>query len=271
MKLMIQYILKKAINTAKLMPDNIKLPILKAFVSVRMRLYWFSMKKMWQYHYLIDLKKNIKIAFNIEPHPFDIYVVIWYLKKYSPQVWHIIIDGWWFHGIVWLYLAKLVWPTWKVFIFEPDPVNYVELDKNIKLNNATNVIALQKWIWSESSTMDFIVQWQWSSVYIPSEWVQLKNVCKVELVNPVEELKKYGINKIDFVKMDIEWAEIDVIEWMKNYLKTNNVNFAIASYHVLPWETEKTCKKLESLFHEVWYEYKTGFFGHLTTYAAKKR
>lgn len=267
---MIRMISKTVINLAKLLPDSIKIHILTIFVSIRARVYWFSIKKIGNYYYLIDSKKKIKVWFHIKPHIFDIYVIIWYLKKYTPKQGDIIIDWWWFHGIFWLYLSKIIGPTWKVFIFDPDPINFHELEKNIKLNHADNVIALQKWIRSEKFTMDFIVQWQWSSVFIPSDLQNNKNVCKVELVNPVSELQKHWIHKIDFIKMDIEWAEINVVEWMKEYLKNHNVNFAIASYHILPWNNEKTAKKLERFFHEIWYQYETKFFGHLTTYAAKK-
>jgi len=267
---MIRIISKTVINLAKLLPDSIKIHILTIFVSIRARIYWFSMKKIGNDYYLIDRKKKIKVWFHIKPHIFDIYVIIGYLKKYTPKKWDIIIDWGWFHGIVWLYLAKIVGPTWKVFIFDPDPINFHELERNINLNKADNVIALQKGMRSKNSTMDFVIDWQWSSVYIHNEKKHKEKICKVELVNPVIELKKYWIENINFIKMDIEWAEVDVIEGMKEYLKDHNVNFAIAAYHILPWDTEQTAKKLEKIFHEIGYQYETWFFAHLTTYAAKR-
>lgn len=267
---MIHYIQKTIINLAKLMPDSIKMPILNIFVKIRMRFYWFSMKKKWNHYSLIDHKKNINVSFYVKPHIFDIYVVIGYLKMYTPKIGDIIIDWWWFHGIVWLYIAKIIGPTWKVFIFEPDPINFHELEKNIALNELTNVVALQKWMRSKNMSMDFIIQWQASSLFIEKKVKWRENICKIELVNPIVELQKHWINRINFVKMDIEWAEIEVVKWMENYLKTHNVNFAIASYHILPWEKEKTCKELERIFHKIWYQYTTWFDGHLTTYAAKK-
>lgn len=266
---MINYIKKTIINTAKLMPNWIKFFILNIFVHIKMKLLWLDMKKIWDYYYLIDNNKKIKIAFCIKPHVFDIYVIVWYLKKYNPKEWDIIIDWGGFHWIVWMYLAKIVGKKWKVFIFEPDPINFHELEKNISINKFDNIIAIQKWMRNVSENIDFIIDWQWSSIYI-EESKKTKKICKVEVVNPILELEKYWINHIDFIKMDIEWAEIKVVEWMEEYLKKNNVNFAIASYHILPWEKEQTNKKLESIFKKIWYQYETSFYEHLTTYAAKK-
>jgi len=47
---------------------------------------------------------------------------------------------------------------------------------------------------------------------------------------------KYNINKVDFIKMDIEGFEEYAIKGMKNTIKNNNVKMAICCYHTIDQE-----------------------------------
>lgn len=44
-------------------------------------------------------------------------------------------------------------------------------------------------------------------------------------------LKDLKIDKVDFITMDIEGAEIEALEGAKETLRNNDVKLAIASYH----------------------------------------
>jgi 3-dehydroquinate dehydratase len=62
------------------------------------------------------------------------------------------------------------------------------------------------------------------------------------LDNILEEL---GVTRVDFIKMDIEGAEIQALEGMERTLKENDVRLVIAAYHevdgkptwktIVPW------------------------------------
>jgi arsenate reductase-like glutaredoxin family protein len=68
--------------------------------------------------------------------------------------------------------------------------------------------------------------------------------------------------------MDIEGAEIEVLEGAKDFLRNKNIHFAIASYHHR--NGEQTYKTLEKIFAEIGYQAETGFHRHLTTWARKQ-
>ena len=63
------------------------------------------------------------------------------------------------------------------------------------------------------------------------------------------------INKLDFVKMDIEGAEIEALEGCIVTIKSLSPNFAIASYHIV--NGEPTYIKLEKFFEKIKYPYRT--------------
>ena len=66
--------------------------------------------------------------------------------------------------------------------------------------------------------------------------------------------------------MDIEGAEVEVIEAASPIMETFKPKFTIASYHER--KGKKSCELLEPLFHRAGYHTRTGFPQHLTTYAS---
>lgn len=58
--------------------------------------------------------------------------------------------------------------------------------------------------------------------------------------------------KIDFIKMDIEGAEIEAIKGAKQLIKNYKPAFSIAAYHVV--DGERTYKKLEKMFKKLNYK-----------------
>jgi hypothetical protein len=75
---------------------------------------------------------------------------------------------------------------------------------------------------------------------------------------------------VDFIKMDIEGAEIEAIRGAIRTLKENNVHLAIASYHWC-WGGRRTADVLKKMFPEYGYNVSTGYPIHLTTYAWRER
>jgi hypothetical protein len=81
------------------------------------------------------------------------------------------------------------------------------------------------------------------------------------------ELEMIGINKVNFIKMDVEGSELEAIKGAEQTLKNNDVHLAIASYHIINSQPSFTeLEKLLTLFN---YKAVTAFPEHLTTYAAK--
>ncbi|MDY9922943.1 FkbM family methyltransferase [Methanobacterium sp.] len=189
-----------------------------------------------------------------------------YLNEFPIKNGQIVIDGGAYQGVFTLIASQLVGDEGKVVAFEPDKENYEKLLENIKLNNIKNVITLKRGLWKEDTFLEFNNTHNDSSSFICDK--NSVNTIEVAVVSLDEELKRLNLNKIDFIKLDVEGSELEVIEGSENLLKKNNVNLAIGSYHVI--NGEKTCYKLEKMLRKLGYKTKTSFPQHLTTYACKE-
>ncbi len=238
--------------------------------------------KIWCYNCNIK-NKDIKMSytngyFNIALKDFnfkcyDNFFYEWhcvkgYLRSYSPKSGDTVLDIGAGFGDFSLYASKLVGNTGLIIAFEPDPKNFERLRKNIELNNLTNVRAVKKLVLdSDREKIPFnCLGKDCSSIKL-----SLDNNDKVEFIPAVsldKEIERMNIKKINFIKMDVESAEVDILKGCAKLMKNNPINFAIASYH--PWNNKESYHELEKIFKARGYEYKTEYPVHLTTYAWPK-
>jgi len=218
---------------------------------------------------ILDKDRRIKGKFSnllLIKHSDCINELQGYVKNYLPKEGDVVIDAGSFYGIFAIYAAKLVGKKGKVICFEPEETNFKLLKKNIKINKLKNVILIKKGLWNKETILKFKCHGADSRLAFFDKEEELCNQVKVTNLDKI--YKDLSLQKIDFVKMDIEGAEIQAIEGAREIMKEKNIHFAIASYHVV--NGEKTCIKLEQMFKKIGYSAKTEYPEHLTTYAHKK-
>ena len=189
-----------------------------------------------------------------------------YLAGYSLKKGDIVIDGGAYIGEFALYAAKAVGREGKVIAFEPDGNMYKKFLANIKLNRIENIIAVNKGLWSSDGDLKFVGDniKGYSFMLGPDAGGEV-NVPVVSLDNELARLK---IEKVDFIKADVEGAELELIKGAQGTLAASRVNLAIAAYHVL--DGEKTSGRVEKMLRDMGYNADTAHPGHLTTYARPK-
>ena len=129
-------------------------------------------------------------------------------------------------GYFTLILAKLVGPTGKVFAFEPDPRNLALLKKNVEYNNYKNVIIVPKAVSDVNDKCTLYVgqkTFGQNRIYKPKK---TKNQNFIPIDSETVRLDDFFktnnlLNKISFIKMDIEGAEFLALNGMKEILKLN--------------------------------------------------
>ena len=124
-------------------------------------------------------------------------------------------------GLHTLNMARIVGNTGQVFAFEPDPSNFKILGKNVKVNNYKNIILEQKAVGDKHGRAT-LYQSDDPGRHRIFPQTKAKGQVQVELTS----LDKYFIDsnlvdKINFIKIDIEGLEFSVLKGMENILKNN--------------------------------------------------
>ena len=97
----------------------------------------------------------------------------------------------------------------RIFCFEPSPSNYLILKKNIELNNSKNIFASNKAVTSNGEKVKIYISSVNSaanSIYAPK-----KNFIEAQSITLERIFNSNKIKKCDFLKMDCEGAEYDII------------------------------------------------------------
>jgi len=142
----------------------------------------------------------------------------------------------------------------KVIAIEPDPINFEILQKNIKNNKLFNVVAVQAAVGNENKKME---------IYESKENYGDHRMWGNGPTKPVfcrrldDLLKELEYKKIDFIKMDVQGFETEVIEGGKNMIEKNK---PIIFFEYWPWGNKKAgsdIKKMMDFFRKI---YKKIFF-----------
>ena len=124
-------------------------------------------------------------------------------------------------GLHTLNMARIVGNTGQVFAFEPDPSNFEILKKNVKINNYRNIILEQKAVGDKHGRTTLYQSDHPGKHRIFPQTEQAKGQVQVELTNLDNYFDFDMIDKINFIKIDVEGLEFSVLKGMKNILKNS--------------------------------------------------
>ncbi|EKD85576.1 MAG: methyltransferase FkbM family [uncultured bacterium] len=149
---------------------------------------------------------------------------------------------------------KWLYPDSKIYAFEPLPIAYQLLQKNIINNHLKNVYAFNVGLGSNEKKIKIYSDLEGTSgsstINKKASGSQLKNSkyqdVKIVKISNLKEIK--ALNKINLIKIDIEGAEADLLDDLKNILpKTDRVIF---EYHVVPNISENSFDKIVKILRE---------------------
>lgn len=174
---------------------------------------------------------------------------IFYEKVYQfkpQQVAPRILDCGGHIGMSALFLLKN-YPGCRLTVFEPDADNFALLQKNIHTWGFTQAELTQAAVWTNKGTVSFQANHDMSSSIAdsPTSGKDLQSVNSIRL-------KDYLVEKIDFLKMDIEGAEYEVLLDCGDSL--SQVENMFIEYHG-NFEDSKKLTQLLALFTEVGFQY----------------
>lgn len=127
---------------------------------------------------------------------------------------------------------KLLYPRSRIIGFEPDSQNFQILEKNMVSNGFKDVQMENAAVWIKNGEISFTNAGSEASHIIEEK---SENKAQVRCVRLVEILSDY--DQIDFLKIDIEGAEYEVLKDCTPYL--SRINNIFLEYHGYSNETKK--------------------------------
>lgn len=205
---------------------------------------------------LLDSKKTIKANFNAWNlayvdltdigYPIKLYYgasgihTLFELKEYeyhqcSPVIkameGDVVIDAGGCWGDTALYFANEVGPGGKVFSFEFVPGNLNIMNRNLALNPELRdrIEVIEKPLWDQSE------QILYCEVNGPGSRVSFERSSEADVVVPTitidDFLEQNQIERVDFIKMDIEGAELNALKGAVRAIEKFRPKLAISIYH----------------------------------------
>ncbi|HBH62180.1 MAG TPA: FkbM family methyltransferase, partial [Nitrospiraceae bacterium] len=136
-------------------------------------------------------------------------------------------------GVTSLYFAEEVGSKGKVFTFEFIPSNLRVMSKNFELNPRLNdrIVIAQNPLWSESDLSLFCYDDGPGSRVSTEQSDQNNILTKTLCIDDFSQ--RNNLPKVDFIKMDIEGAELHALKGAINTIKKYRPKLAISIYHSL--------------------------------------
>jgi len=188
-----------------------------------------------------------------------------YFQWYRPRQGDLVFDLGAHCGCSAWHIAKKVGGQGKVIAFEPDGLNYAILLRNIERLNLDNVVAVRAAISDTIGKETFYAEGTIGSTLAKnSSRDTVGEAQTVETLTIEEACRRYGIPQ--FIKIDIEGAELDVIKQARDFLAVNRIPLGIDTNHWVGGAL--TNSRIESLLGASGYETRSsGQTGAMMTWA----
>ncbi len=130
----------------------------------------------------------------------------------------------------------------KVYAFEPVKEVYNRLNENIELNRLNNILTINKAVYEKNTLLKLYLasQENLGMTSIKEHDAMSGNTLEVEAVSLDSFVISNEINRVDFIKIDIEGSELNALKGMVNIIRKHQPVFLVeVSEAVLNDETDR--------------------------------
>jgi FkbM family methyltransferase len=147
--------------------------------------------------------------------------------KCEPMAGDIVISGGAFHGETSVWFADKVKATGRVYAFEPSEQNRKNLLQNISMNGLEQIIIpVPCALYNENKMVNLAGEGNCSGITTDG------NTFDTRAITLDTFMDEQGLEKIDFIKMDIEGAERSALRGAEQTIITYKPKLAICVYHL---------------------------------------
>ena len=167
----------------------------------------------------------------------EIYYDAVYERIFKVEQGDIVVDVGANVGVFTLKASKTIGQHGKIIAFEPQSRNYEWLCRNLRINGCSNVLPINAAISDRNVTSDFYVkEVPLQNTLLPETTLTIEthtiDTVKVKVRTLSSVLDEVGVNKIDFLKVDAEGVELEVLKGAVDLLRGKKIRkLSVATYH----------------------------------------
>lgn len=142
-----------------------------------------------------------------------------YLDRAKLRAGQIVFDLGAYAGGATYHFSRAVGSEGRVFAFEPDPKSFDCLMKNIALHRLNNVVPHQLGVWSKSGRVQFQAESNMGSAVVEAADRSSNTKEWIDVVSLSDFCEKNAIERVDFVKIDVEGSEAPILAAADDFLR----------------------------------------------------
>lgn len=150
-----------------------------------------------------------------------------YLDEGNLSLGEIVLDLGAYSGAASYFFSQAVGEQGHVYAFEPDRESFDCLQSNIALHNLFNVTPFQKGVWSSSGKVLFQSEGNMGSAIRDAADRLSHHLVTIQTTSLSDFCDQNAVKKVDFVKVDIEGSEVEVLEHSSAFIDAFKPRFAI--------------------------------------------
>jgi len=186
-----------------------------------------------RYHRLIGYG-DIPFLFPSQTEPYE--TTREYLEFAGLKEGQTVLDIGAYSGVTSIIFGQLVGPTGHVYAFEADETNYecakINLEMAEKVMGVRNVTLVKKAVWAHSDGLLFSTEGSMGSSAVEITGGGRGKEQKVETITIEQFCLQRNIRCVDFIKIDIEGGELQVLKSSASVLKNLNARLIIEPHWV---------------------------------------
>ena len=187
---------------------------------------------------IFETRSGLKIKIRVNSTDLMALTHVWMIQEYSGDDFPIsnddvIIDVGAHIGLFALFASQFC-KNGKIFCYEPIKENYKILIENIEMNQIQNIFPNNLAVTKETSKVKIFLNDDQSG---HSMFTQNKNFVEVDSKSLSDIFIDNGIKECDFLKLDCEGAEYEIVESLSADLFTK-INKTVIEYHMVDTKPE---------------------------------
>jgi FkbM family methyltransferase len=159
----------------------------------------------------------------------------------------IVLDIGAYAGITSIIFGQLVGATGHVYAFEADPINYECARQNLEMAsrwmNVNNITLIHKAVWSHSQGVLFSQEGAMGSSAVAITGGGRGDEIRIPSTTLAEFCVESGLHRVDFIKVDIEGGEIQLLENSTEFLSRTKPRMIVEPHMVAGTISTQRCRE----------------------------